>query len=368
MTQINALRDALRPHFAWHGSHLSFLAAFLTALMQVRTVNLVEIATAFDGKAKQGSKYKRLQRFFRSFELNYLEFSLAVIALMNIPEPWVLSVDRTNWKFGKANINILTLGIVHQDIAFPIMWMMLDKKGNSNTNERIELFERFFENFGHHRIDFLAADREFVGCDWFYYLLKYSPYRFRIRIKKNTKIGSGKKALQAKVIFAHLAVGETQILSGKREIWGHSLYISATRLEDNSFLIIATPSHPKTALADYAKRWPIETLFGIFKSRGFRLEDTHMTDPERVSKLFALLTLALCWCVRTGEVLSKHRSLKLKTHGRLEKSLFRYGFDRLRNIMLHIDTQADAFMEALKLFSSSTSTDDLFIDPHIIAW
>lgn len=38
----------------------------------------------------------------------------------------------------------------------------------------------------------------------------------------------------------------------------------------------------------------IETWFGIFKSRGFNLEDTHLQDSERLSRLLALLTIALC--------------------------------------------------------------------------
>jgi hypothetical protein len=31
----------------------------------------------------------------------------------------------------------------------------------------------------------------------------------------------------------------------------------------------------------------------IFKSRGFNLEDTHLIDSERLSRLLALLTIAL---------------------------------------------------------------------------
>jgi hypothetical protein len=283
--------------------------------------------------------------------LNYLDFAHAVIGLMNIPEPWSLSVERTNWKVGRFNINILMLGIVHESIAFPLLWLMLDQKGNSNTSERIELFERFFQFFGEHQVDFLAADREFIGCDWFCYLLIYAPYKFRIRLKANTKIGSGKRALKASVLFAHLKVGETQILSSKRAVWGHSLYVCAVRLQDNSLLLIATPSCPKTALEDYARRWPIETLFGSFKSRGVRLEDTHISAPERLSKLLALLTLALCWCVLTGQMLAQRKPLKIKKHGRLEQSLFRDGFDHLRSIMLHLESEGEAFLEAINLLS-----------------
>ncbi len=78
---------------------------------------------------------------------------------MDIPEAWVLSVDRTEWKFGQKTFNILTLGIVHQGVAFPVLWWMLDHKGNSNTNERVDLFEEFIELFWKHEIAYVAADR-----------------------------------------------------------------------------------------------------------------------------------------------------------------------------------------------------------------
>ena len=39
------------------------------------------------------------------------------------------------------------------------------------------------------------------------------------------------------------------------------------------------------AVALYQRRWEIETLFGCLKTRGFRMEDTHMTAPEKIEKL-----------------------------------------------------------------------------------
>ena len=52
-------------------------------------------------------------------------------------------MNRTNWKFSSTNINILTLGIIYEGIAFPIAFKMMDKRGNSNTEERMELIQRF---------------------------------------------------------------------------------------------------------------------------------------------------------------------------------------------------------------------------------
>jgi len=50
-----------------------------------------------------------------------------------------LVMDRTNWKLGQTNINVLMLGVSYKNVAFPLIFKLLDKKGNSNTKERIEL-------------------------------------------------------------------------------------------------------------------------------------------------------------------------------------------------------------------------------------
>ncbi|MBD3886065.1 hypothetical protein IFO70_30675 [Phormidium tenue FACHB-886] len=44
----------------------TFVAAFLIALLRVKTVNFAELVKGFSGKAQTDSHYKRLQRFFRS--------------------------------------------------------------------------------------------------------------------------------------------------------------------------------------------------------------------------------------------------------------------------------------------------------------
>ena len=64
--------------------------------MRVRTVNFIELAQGFMGTARTESSEKRLHRFFREFDLDYRELARLVAGLMEIPQPWVLSVDRTN--------------------------------------------------------------------------------------------------------------------------------------------------------------------------------------------------------------------------------------------------------------------------------
>jgi hypothetical protein len=79
MNQVTLLREALRPHLAWHGARLSFLVTFLIALLQVKTINFAELASAFGGKAHIDSHYKRIQRFFRLYELDLTQMAQAVV-------------------------------------------------------------------------------------------------------------------------------------------------------------------------------------------------------------------------------------------------------------------------------------------------
>jgi len=311
---VKALREVLGEHLPWHGARLNFLAQFLLALFQVRSVNLAEIATAFGGKAQIASHYKRLQRFFRGFKIDYEPLARLLVRLFGLGEgPWYLTLDRTNWKLGKAEINFLVLGIAHQGMALPVMWQVLNKAGSSNTKERIALMTRFLKCFGPQRIKALLADREFVGEDWFRWLqARHIP--FHIRLRENTQIPNAwNRPIPAKVMFRPLQVGQYRHLEGRRPIWGCFVHLSALRLEDGELLIIASSDAPQQqAFSAYRHRWDIETLFGALKSRGFDLEATHLTHPDRLEKLFGLLALAFAWSLRTGEQLAQQKPIEVK--------------------------------------------------------
>ncbi|TXH67814.1 MAG: hypothetical protein E6Q83_16120 [Thiothrix sp.] len=73
-------------------------------------------------------------------------------------ESFYLTLDRTNWKCGQRNLNILTLGVAYRGAAVPLYWRLLAKQGNSDQAERIELVQRFIRQFGRERVLGLLAD------------------------------------------------------------------------------------------------------------------------------------------------------------------------------------------------------------------
>ena len=262
---------------------------------------------------------------------------------------------------GKKNINPLVLGIVHLSVAFPVFWTTFSKRGNSNTDERIKLIQNFIKVFGIKKIKCLFGDREFVGGDWFAFLLKQKIH-FIMRIKDNFNITNSRgHPVEAKALFRNLKVGQYLVLKGKRIVNGQLAYIVGSFLPTGEYLILATDQNPEKALDDYKKRWGIETLFQCLKSRGFNFEDTRMIAPERIDKLIALLGIAFSWCHTTGEWAHLKNPIKIKKHGRKAISIFRLGLDYIRSIMLNMSERYHDFNKNLEIVLKPLLLQDRFV-------
>ena len=352
MRDLHSLEQTLAQNLPWHKARIKFVAAFIVALVTVKTVNLTELACALAGKSKQDSQYKKLQRFFRFFEIPYADIAHLVVHLLGVAGPWTLTLDRTNWKLGKVELNLLVLGIVHQGIAYPVVWWALDKAGNSSTEERITVLEIFLDLFGKEQIAGVVADREFVGHQWLRWL-RAQEINFHLRIHANYQVTNGRgKKVAAYRLFRATRVNTPLVLETPRQMWGDTWYFSGCYLGSGEYLILVSPHYAAEAVEQYALRWEIETLFAALKTRGFCLEATHLTAPERLDRLVALLALTFCCCHKLGEWLHQQKALTLKKHGRQPKSLFRRGFDHLRRLIVNF-TNFDlvAWQKVIELLS-----------------
>lgn len=347
MEHITELQSILQAHLSWHKARLNFLARFLLALIQQSTVNLTEVALALNGRVRNESNYRRIQRFLSDFDFDADAFARLLLFL--VPQRrLLLTLDRTQWQFGQHEQNILMLAVAHQGMALPILWTVIPGRGCSSTAQRIALLSRFLQLVPAERIEALLADREFIGKEWFAFLLEHK-IPFRIRVKYDLQVTSRRNSIvSVGSLFTSLRLEQFCVLRGRRAICGQRLYIAGKRIlgrtKKGELLIVVTDAHPHTALQSYARRWEIETLFAALKSRGFDLESTHLSHPERLEKLLACLALAAVWAHHVGEWV--HRVVQpvrmKKTHGRRAKSLFRLGLDQLRSILFHQPECAEA--------------------------
>ena len=89
----------------------------LHALCVVQTVSLHKLASAMPTSVERDSNLRRIQRFIANYALNLDLVARMIFSLLPVKDGLVLSMDRTNWKFGEFYINILTLGITYKGIA-----------------------------------------------------------------------------------------------------------------------------------------------------------------------------------------------------------------------------------------------------------
>lgn len=235
-----------------------------------------------------------------------------------------------------------------------MLWTVLDEKGCSDDAERREILQKFIDEFGAESIRFVTADREFCSKAWLKYLIE-NKISYRLRIKANHQITNARGAkVRASRLCRTLKINQRLELRGKRGLWKQLVYVAVCRKEDGDNVLVISSEESGKILLEYGERWKIETLFGILKTRGFRLEDTHLTEIERISKMLSLLTIAVSWAMLAGELEVQATPLKTKKHGRLEKSIFRLGFEALRNCFCQLTTnfrQKQRFQQLTLLLS-----------------
>jgi hypothetical protein len=118
------LGKVLREFFHWNRDRVGCIVPLLLGIIQLGTVNLMKIASTFPGKAGQHSHYKRPQRLFREFPIDLNLIAQFIVHLLPV-DKLMLTMDRTNWKLGKIDINFLVLGVAYRGIAFPVFWVKL---------------------------------------------------------------------------------------------------------------------------------------------------------------------------------------------------------------------------------------------------
>ena len=111
--------------------------------------------------------------------------------------------------------------------------------------------------------------------------------------------------------------------------------VAMMRLKTGEMLIVATSRIKiKTALPIYRSRWGIETLFSCLKTRGFGLEDTHMTAAHKLAALIGILAIALCLAYKAGLWVARVKPPRHNSHGRLQRSLIALGLNAFRKAMV----------------------------------
>jgi len=326
----NTLSSLFSQHLPLSTSRRETLAWLVLLVMRQGTVCLWRLAAHAETHATLASVQRRFYRFFQHVHLDGAHTARIVVALLGLEgKPWTLAIDRTNWFFGRASINILMIAVEWRGVGIPLLWALLPSRGNSVTATRLKLFDRLAEIFPDMKVEALTGDREFIGNAWVA-SLQTRKIPFVLRLKDNQIIRRDNfPARPVSVLARRLEPGRRLIVKQPCRLADGpdtpSLRIVILRLENRELLVLATNTKPKAALKRYRARWRIECLFANLKSRGFDLEATHLTIPGKLETLIACLAIAVALAAKSGAAAEARAPIAIKAHGRKASSLFALG-------------------------------------------
>ncbi|QFP78344.1 transposase [Deinococcus sp. AJ005] len=291
------------------------------ALIGAKDVRHAALAERCRCNAQTASVIRQIERFFHQHPLCPLDVARLVLALLPDGKRRAFTLDRTSWKLGKTDVNALVLAVNWRGVAVPLLFELLPHSGNSGTSTRLALLDEALTLVDCCEVATIYADREFVGQAWIQGLAERG-LPITVRLCVDTRI----EDLPAGEWLGGLQPGKKAMLLDGVEVEGLPMNVVLTRTDQGEPLIEASNATAASRiLKGYRKRWKIECLFRALKTKGFRLESTHMTLPGHVTRPLCLLTLAYVWSVLVGI----NQETALKKHGRRAWSVVTLGLRSL---------------------------------------
>lgn len=320
--QIKISSSFLKQFFDLRAQYLSTMVTILIALFKERTTNMQALSLVIQDTVQTASVYKRLLRFVGKVRLDPQAVITCIMTILKITtqDQLILIMDRTYWTFGKSHQNFLYLAILYRGYAIPIDFVLCSnrKKGHCSFEDRRILLDRFIAMFGVSSINYLTADREFMGGKWLRHLTS-SGVRYVQRLKENGTMIQNTRGAFSKIVdlAKDLKPGEMVYL-GQRKISRSNTFIAHVTILKTMTGDIVALAHDES-IADpchsYRFRWCIEVVFRSMKSYGFNMEDSAITKTERLETVYRTVSIACACAVVVGEAVAAIHPITVKKHG-----------------------------------------------------
>ncbi len=212
----------------------------------------------------------------------------------------VLALDVT---YLKERFSILAVSVVYRGSAVPVAWRVL--KGNVKGEWHplwLELLAALHPALSDAQHVYLLTDRGLYSKRLFEAICVYGWHPL-MRIRTQGKYHRLKNATWSpleRLARPGMGIWCQTVECFKGDPLRCTLAVQWDVRYDEPCLIATDLSPAQVQMQTYAQRAWIEAGFKDLKRGGLHWEQTHMTDPARVERLWLVLSVALLWLVRVG--------------------------------------------------------------------
>ena len=343
LRRYRAIRDALThayptPPTGNFARHVQTLAALISGIAGSKSTQLPHIATKVPDSTKPESRVKRFARWLDNahileevYFLPYADVLLRHLALQTL----VLVMDGSGVGRG---CTALMIHVVYKGRALPLAWRVRQApKGHFPEDLPIALVELIRGLIPAGAQVVLLGDGEFDGTA-LQTTLNQMGWSYVCRTALSTTATWEGAPFRLDALGACLQPGrliELKEAYVTREAYGPIMVLCCwAKGYQGPLYLVSNLATAEEACRLYEKRFRIETFFSDQKSRGFHIHKSHISDPQRLSRLLIAACLAYIWIVYLGSLCEKEGWREhIHRKKRCDLSLFQLGLRILEHFL-----------------------------------
>jgi hypothetical protein len=314
--------------------HLNTLALLICGIVGAQHVQFAQLA---DHAPIRGPKNESLITRFRRWvkredvtaEALWLPFA-RVLLLALAHTPLNILLDATT--AGRGCV-VLMASVVYRGRAIPVLWSVVKgKKGHLPEQVHCALIRRLQEVIPTQAEVLLLGDGEFDGTE-LQTTVRAAGWEYACRTATTITIYAQDRVFT--VGDLPLVRGEAVAVADVRmtaKRYGPVLLIGVWEAKhDEPIYLITSVTDADLAVERYRLRFRIECLFANHKSRGFHIQKSHLSKPERLARLLIATSLAYVW-VHAVAIFAQAQGWLERFHrkDRCDLSLFQIGVRAMR--------------------------------------
>jgi Transposase DDE domain len=343
LRRYRAIRDALTQGYPGKPTgtvarHLTTLAALISGIVGSKSTQLPSVATKIPDGTKPESRVKRLTRWLDNerileelYFLPYAEILLAHLAC----ETLVLVMDGS--VVGRGCVALM-IHVIYKGRALPLAWRVRQgPKGHFPEELHIALVKLIRACLPEGTQVVVLGDGEFDGTT-LQATLNEAGWVYVCRTAQSTIATWEGESFRLDTLGACLQPGrlvELREVYVTREAYGPIMVLCCwAKGYQEPLYLVSNLATAEEAWGWYQKRFRIETFFSDQKSRGFYIQKSHISDPQRLSRLLIAACLAYIWIVYLG-ALGEKEGWRERIHRkkRCDLSLFQLGLRLLEHFL-----------------------------------